>query len=888
MSGGQGSYYASLAREDYYLNGGEPPGEWLGSGAEKLGLKGKVTREEFLEIFDGFRNGEALVQNAGKVNHRPGWDLTFSAPKSVSVAWSQADQATGQEIRAAHLSAVEKALDYIEKNGLWTRRGKAGSRVERCAAIFAAFEHGTSRAGDPNLHSHALLLNLGVRADGSIGSLETRTVYQLKMAAGAIYRAELARQLERRLGFGIVKDRFSFALKGVSKELVDEFSKRAKEIKAALEKMGLKGSKAAEFAALDTRGKKMHLSREELFQNWRAVGKEFSWGEEELKECMHGMRHDREAFVKPDAVRQVLGKMMEKNSYFTERELVRFLAEEAQITGVGADAVLRGVGEFLKTGVLGKSPEVVPLGIRIQEPVYTTAEMLELEKKFISDVDTAAKTRWLSAAENPRLASAVDGVIDRFRRMDKKGNGLNEEQIDAIKTITQGSAIACVSGMAGTGKTTMLKAAREVWEEMGYNVIGAALAGKAARGLEEGSGIKSDTIAMTLKQLGKSPLHVAHTTVAPNAPKWSPVHGVKIPHLKFSGDFLRFNEKTVLVIDEAGMVGTRQMDALLSAVTKAGGKLVAVGDAKQLQPIDAGGPFLAMTERVTTSNLTSIVRQSDRWRRDAVKEFAEGNATQALEEHAKRGFVHVEKDRDAARNALFKEWKGAGVPLPKDNLILAAMNEDVTVLNRMAQEARRNESYVTGPAHSVKSNLDIFQGDRVVFTKKSRSLGVENGDFGTVKEINERRGKVTVELDGGRELTFSTKNHDHLKLGYAVTTHKAQGVTAKNAFLLTSEEMQDKHITYVQASRASQVTRFFTTEAECGEGLAELARRMERENQKKLAVELMKARQDEEKKRSQSASPSSSTPGQGSSSGQSASHGIGSSSGQGSGQSQSR
>lgn len=797
MSGGQGNYYAGLAREDYYTNGGEPPGTWFGKGAEKLGLSGQVKTEEFLEVFSGFKDGERLVQSAGKDNHRPGWDLTFSAPKSVSTAWSQAGKETGLEIRASHLSAVEKALEYVQDNAAWTRRGKAGCELERCDVVFASFEHGTSRAQDPQLHSHALLLNIAVREDGSTGTLETKAVYDLKMAAGAIYRAELTRQLQQRLGFEFEREKSWFEVKGVSKELAEEFSKRRREIEEALASKGFSSSRAAEIAAFETRGKKAHVGREELFRQWRAVGKEMGWSEEQLSEITKEHQPARDLgrgmkAVAAEAVAQITGQ----NSYFTERELVRRTAEESQTIGAGADAVIKAAKDLL-----ADSKEIVRLGMRFNEPIYTTKEMLEVEKSLLKKVQEANERKWFS-------------VKDDVLKNVQSGLTLSEEQAHALKTITRDSAsIAAVVGIAGSGKTTLLKAAREAWEQSGFEVQGTSLGGKAARGLQEEAGIKSTTIAKILIDLGR---------------------GVR-----------RFDEKTILVVDEAGMVGTRQMNSLVEAVTKDGAKLVLVGDPRQLQPIDAGGPFASIAERVKTATLTHIIRQREDWQKETVRDFSEGKSRAALAEYAKRGLVHVEKDRDGARKELLSLWKEEGTERPNKNLIVTATNLDAHALNREAQRLRAEGNFLRGDAAEV-GGTKFYSGDRVLFTKRSVAMGVENGSLGTVKDVSKHLGKLTVTMDSGEEKTFSTKNYDSLKLGYAVTTHKGQGMTAENVFILTSETgMQDRELSYVQASRARGVTRFFATEAECGDNLSQLAKKMERSHRKELAVDALREKERE-------------------------------------------
>ena len=236
-----GGYYASLAHEDYYHDGGEPPGVWHGRGAEQFGFSGQVDKAEFLKLCDGFdpATGEALTQNAGKENHRAGWDLCFSVSKSISVLWSQADPETRKAIQEAQGQAVKKALDYMEKEAALTRRGHSGAELERCKLITAMFEHGTSRAQDPQLHTHAVVLNIGIREDGTTGSLEGREFMRHKMAAGALYRAELASELSKRLGVSLeAGKKNTFEVKGVPRSLLEEFSKRRDEIETAMKKQG--------------------------------------------------------------------------------------------------------------------------------------------------------------------------------------------------------------------------------------------------------------------------------------------------------------------------------------------------------------------------------------------------------------------------------------------------------------------------------------------------------------------------------------------------------------------------------------------------------------------------------------------------------------------------
>ena len=383
MSGGQGAYYTGLAREDYYQQGGEPPGIWQGRGAVALGLGEVVDKTAFASLFTGHDPaGHPLVQNAGSATRQPGWDLTFSAPKSVSVLWSQLPAEMGAEIRAAHQEAVQAAIGYLEEAAAWTRRGKGGLIREKADLIVGLFEHGTSRAQDPQLHTHAIVLNLGVREDGTTGSIESKPLYQHKMAAGALYRAELAAQLGQRLGLEVEKVRTWFEVTGVSTDLIKEFSKRRDEIEASLAASGFQTARAAEFATVSTREVKEHIAREELFESWRTAGKEHGWSREQAQElCHEPVLHEPPAIAKALAVQDALDEITHSHSSFNERDLIRRTAEHAQGRGLDAFEVIQAAREYLKE-------TAIPLGQHVGGELFTTPEMLALERDMLKTADS--------------------------------------------------------------------------------------------------------------------------------------------------------------------------------------------------------------------------------------------------------------------------------------------------------------------------------------------------------------------------------------------------------------------------------------------------------------------------------------------------------------------
>ena len=299
---------------------------------------------------------------------------------------------------------------------------------------------------------------------------------------------------------------------------------------------------------------------------------------------------------------------------------------------------------------------------------------------------------------------------------------------------------------------------------------------------------------------------------------------------------LPLNERTVLVVDEAGMVGTRQMAALVKATEAAGAKLVLVGEATQLQPIEAGGAFAALGERLGQAELTEIRRQREPWAREAVRSVATGDARAGLRAYAERGLLTVADDREGARTALIADWKAGGLQQADENLILTSTNRDATLLNRQAQAARREAGCLGAGTVRVGSET-VHEGDRVLFTRNSRVYGVKNGSLGTVLTADAFRETLTARLDGsGDEVTVPLSRYQAVKLGYAVTTHKAQGITVENAFVLAGGAMQDRELSYVQLSRTRGETRLYTDRAEAGEGLADLSRQMSNSRQKELAL----------------------------------------------------
>ena len=387
--------------------------------------------------------------------------------------------------------------------------------------------------------------------------------------------------------------------------------------------------------------------------------------------------------------------------------------------------------------------------------------MIETEQRLHRAADamaTQAKHRVDDVQRNAAFASAA-----------KRGLVLSGEQKSAFAQVTKKGGLAVVVGYAGTGKSAMLGVAREAWEGAGFTVRGAALSGIAAEGLEKGSGIASRTIASLEHQ-------------------WSKKREQLI-------------SRDVLVIDEAGMVGTRQMERVLSHAARAGAKVVLVGDQQQLQAIEAGAAFRAIHERHGGVEISEVRRQLSAWQQDATRHLATGRTGEAIRSYEERGMVHAADTREVARTELIERWNRERQASPNDSrIILTHTNDEVRELNQMARGKMREAGALGADAtiKAARGERQFVSGDRIIFLRNERGLGVKNGTLGTVKMASAQ--SMAVRTDDGREVAFDTKDYAHIDHGYAATIHKAQGMTVDRTHVLATPGM-DSHSAYVAMSR---------------------------------------------------------------------------------------
>lgn len=474
----------------------------------------------------------------------------------------------------------------------------------------------------------------------------------------------------------------------------------------------------------------------------------------------------------------ILDRITRTDSVFTRedvaRTLHRFVNDDWREFQGTLDAVLRAES-VVELHAGGRSDT----GRKIAA-VYTTRDVLERESEMLESAETLAETKGKGLSK--RALDAADRAVPN----------LSDEQRNAVRHLAQKERLAIVRGIAGTGKTTMLSVARKAAETDNVRIVGAALSGKAARELEDGSSIPSRTLA----SLERS---------------WAAGY-----------DQLRRGD--ILVVDEAGMVGARQMGRMLCAAEKAHAKVVLVGDERQLQPIEAGAAFRNIAdrvgERIGAVDLTEVRRQSSEWQRDATRAFGRGKAAQALDAYRERGAVIMHAGTDVARAAMIKahfegldQARSGGREGEPDHVLTAYRNADVDALNRdvRAERMARGELGKGTTYRTDRGRLDVAVRDHVLLTRNDRSLGVANGDRGVVFAAEGDR--LSVRLRHGATVELSADAYDGVRHGYAVTTHRAQGMTVDRIQVLAGRGM-DAHLAYVAMTRQREGATLYGSEDE--------------------------------------------------------------------------
>src|SRR3954468_18882337 len=759
-----GRYYeeaVARGREDYYAGEGEAPGQWIGAGAGALGLLGAVDDGQVGHLLaredpaSGVLLGRRITE--GRV---AGFDLTFKAPKSVGILFGIGEAEIARVLRECHEVAVDDAIGYLEREACRARRGKDGLvQVAGRGLVAAAFGHRTSRAGDPLLHTHVVVANRVQGPDGRWTALDARPIYRHGKTAGFVYQARLRQEVSERLGLEWGEVRKGAAdLAGFSRELVEHFSQRRAEIVEELAQRGGSSLLAGPTAALATRkGKDYGVPIERLREEWRARAAE------------HGLDRQRCAELLSAAPKQLallrdapdLGELLTGASTFTRRDVVQAVAS-AHRAGVAA-AVLEA-----EVDALLASDDVVRIAVPGDEPRYTTIDQVRLERELLD----GARDRQDAGVGRARSDLTEDAIERR---------SLSDEQAELVRALTSsGRGVEVIRAPAGAGKTFALEAAREAWARSGIEVEGCALSARAAAELREQAAIETTTIARLKRALDRG-------------------YRQTVPYCG------------VLVVDEAGMVGTRELAELARAAEERHTKLVLVGDDKQLPEIEAGGAFRVLAERCGALELREVRRQRERWDRDALSDLREGRVEEWARAYAQADRLVTAPTSRAVRDPIADDW-GRSREGDEEGVMVALRRRDVDDLNERARERMRDAGELRGK-EIEHNDRDFAEGDRVVLGRNDRYLDVVNGDRGRVIEVTDTH--VDVCLDRGKHVRLPASYADEggLDHGYAVTAHRAQGATVDRTFVLGSDELY-REWGYTALSRHRDSASYYVTAPE--------------------------------------------------------------------------
>ncbi|MGC2465513.1 MAG: MobF family relaxase [Candidatus Acidiferrum sp.] len=849
----------SNARENYYTQGDQIRGEWHGKLAEQWELRGEVGEEHFQRLTQGQHpiTGEHLVrhkaareyvnehgQKIRTMEHRAGWDATFSAPKSVSLT---ALVGGDERIREAHQQSVAVALDELERY-VQARIGGNLPAETTGKWVAAKFEHDSARPVDgyaaPQLHTHVVFFNLTETEEGGTYSLQPRELYKTQQYATAVYRSELAARLKG-MGYEIERGKSGQPeITGYSEEYLTASSPRRQQIEEHLSKENQRGADAAQIAAHKTRQPKLELSQGEMQQRHQLMAEAF--GNQPTRAVAAAT--ERESRIEQDSPRTAAKsavtfskeKNLEREAVVEERELLRDGLRRsmglATLTDVRAEFERRvNAGEFI--GVEQKTSR--------PGRVFTTQEMLDYERDTI-----------LVMRDRQNKHEALVS-LDTRRETEKDHPHLSDSQRTAVDQILSShDQVMALEGVAGAGKTTSLSAVRQAAKREGYAVEGFAPTSRAAQKLAE-AGIESSTLQR----------HLAR------------------------GEGQNDGQKRLYVLDESSLASTKQMNEFLHRL-KDNDRVLLVGDTRQHQAVEAGTPYQQLQEAgIQTARLDEIVRQKDPALKEVVEQLSRGNVREAIEKLDVQGRVHEiphrdERFREIARKyaeqpegtlvvspdnrsrmeinqIIHREMQSRGlVDQGEWRLRVLVARQEITGADRQwaeqyargdvvrytkgskthridsgeyarVERVNAKENVLTVEKHSGEqvsydprrlqgvmlyreTERSFAQGDRIQFTAPNRGHHLANRELGTIEKIDDS-GNLQVRLDSGRKVAFNPKENSHLDYGYAVTSHSSQGQTADRVLVhidteQAGEKLVNRRLAYVAMSRGRYDAQVYTND----------------------------------------------------------------------------
>ena len=775
----QSRYYerqVAQGRDDYYSGRGESPGRWTGAGAEGLRLGGQVDDDGFMALMDGRDpgTGERLKRVGGR-SKVAAFDLTFSAPKSVSVLFAIGEPRLAGALVEAHESAVDAALGYLEREACRVRRGRGGVRQEMGEGfVAAAYRHRMSRAEDPQLHTHVVAANMARGTDGRWTALDATPIYQHAKAAGFLYQAHLRAAVRERLPWvrwGPVRNGMA-EIEQLAPGVLREFSTRRRQIEERERELVAAGVEVGdggrEAIAHATRSRKRYGVDTAPWRDVvRARASEHGLGARELAGLVLGPARAPEA-PDPQLVGVELagaGGLTEKQNTFAKREAVMAWAA-AHGQGAPAHTVERETADFLTRDDVHRAPGLT-------ERRFTTSDLLAHEQAIVNGAQARrgeGTGRLDSALVDTMLANAPVAPT--------------AEQARVIRALTSsGHGVETVEALAGTGKTLTAGLLAQAYTAGGYRVLGAAPTGRAVRELIEQAGIGQ---AWTLTRLA----------------------------LDLDGDDRGFGAgRVVLIVDEAGMASTRESARVLAHAHAAGVKVIAIGDSGQLSSVQAGGWLGSLTERLGSHELREVMRQRDPRERQMLAQVRRGDPTDYAAEKAARGQLHIyagdAQSANAGEHAAISAWRdrqagcswGQAVLIVRDNQRRERLN--ALIRAELKRDGRLGESiHIAGREFAV--------GDRVVARRNDRERAVDNGMRGAVIAVDPTEKDVMVRTDAGAQRRLDAPYvAEHLQHAYALTAHTMQGATVEWAGVVGRPEDFTRNWSYTALSRAREPTDLF-------------------------------------------------------------------------------
>jgi conjugative relaxase-like TrwC/TraI family protein len=848
-------------RQNYWSRDQQGHSEWQGKLAEQWGLSGPVGNEHFARLTEGqhpHTEAQLVRHQASKtyegkfgkevtsVEHRAGWDATFSAPKSVSLT---ALVGGDERVREAHRESVRVALNELEKY-TQARIGNVHAPETTGKFVAATFEHDTARPVDgyaaPQLHTHAVIFNVAERDNGQTRALQPQELFASQRYATSVYRSELAMRLQG-LGYELERGKHGQPeIKGYTKEYLEASSPRREQIKDHLREMGIDGAGAAQVAAHRTRDSKELLSQEEVLARHRELAAQY--GHQADRVVAEAREHSQRHVYEPDRIAQqavtyARDHLFERSAVLDRRDLL----EAALNRCMGETTYAHVRQEFAQRAARGEFRTVDHSG-RGQQ--YTTAAMLRMERDIITRMQEG----------NQRGVSDSMLVDARIRiATEDRHPELNASQRQAVDQVfLSHEKIVGLDGVAGAGKTTTLAVIREGAEAHGYKVEGFAPTSRAAQKLAD-AGMETSTLQKHLA-LGAKP---------------------------------DTGERRLYVLDESSLASTKQMHEFVNRLHP-NDRVLLVGDRRQHEAIEAGRPFAQLQDAgMKTVKLEEIVRQKNPELKQVVEQLARGEVHEAVQGLERQGRVHEIRGHEERISAIAKEYAKS----PEGTLVVSPDNRSRVEINLairaemqerglVSKDEHRIEALVprqdlTGPERTwaaryefndvvryarasketgmergeyarVKSvdaeknlltvvradgseltydprrqqGVSVYReeprsfavGDRIQFTAPANDLRIANRELGTVEAIGQD-GQMRLKMDGGRDVQLDPRQHPHLDHGYAVTSHSSQGQTAERVLIhvdteLAAKDLLNSRMAYVAVSRGAEDAQLYTNDRE--------------------------------------------------------------------------